>query len=67
MPVSISSQVINYFMKALVYRDHMARAQEVNEAQWGFEQCASSFQNLPTILSLHMVSRGHFITPFESN
>lgn len=29
MPVSVSSQVINYFMKALVYRDHMARAQEV--------------------------------------
>jgi len=29
MPVSVSSQIINYLVKALGYGDHMVRAQEV--------------------------------------
>lgn len=67
MPVSISSQIVNYSVQPMGYRACLARAQEVNEAQWGSEKFASSFQNLPTPPPLPTASRGHLITPFESN
>lgn len=65
MPVSVCSQIINYLVKVL--GTETTWPETGSEAQWGFEKCASSFQNLPTTLSLPRVSRGHFITPFESN